>query len=384
MNKVKIIVYEESYRFINYLVYHGVCYSNLEKYNNYYSLIVNYNDYKKISRRYNSKVVCYYGKVGIKKFIINNKYMIISFIISILFLHLLCNTIFDIRINTDDNELKSIILNSLNNNGIGINRRKKSFEELKVIKKKILEENKDTLEWIEINSIGSIYEINLTKRVKKNNNETIEYGSIYAKKDGLIKHITSSSGTRLKDINDYVKKGEVLISGYNFKDLEIISKGLAKGNVYAEVWYIAKASIPFKYYENVSTGKIVNHYYLDIFGKKFTLLGKYESPDTINNTKLIISKPYLIFKLYKEEKEKYKKIEININEKEAYNLLIRESIKKIESNLSDGEYIISKKVLKKEVNRSKMYLEVFFKVYENIGVTSKLEKREEDYEISNN
>ena len=114
------------------------------------------------------------------------------------------------------------------------------------------------------------------------------------------------------------------------------------------------------------------------------MIGKYDSNNTKNETKLILSKPYLFFKLYKEKKEKYKEIEVNLSDKNAFSLLLNESIKKIESYLGDEEYIISKKVLKKEVKSSKMYLEVFFKVYENIGVTSNLEKREEFYEISNN
>ena len=73
-----------------------------------------------------------------------------------------------------------------------------------------------------------------------------------------------------------------------------------------------------------------------------------------------------------------------MSEKEALELAIDESVKNIESKLSSEEYIISKKVLKKEVNSSKMYVEVFFKVYENIGVTSNLEKRKEENGKSNN
>ena len=65
---------------------------------------------------------------------------------------------------------------------------------------------------------------------------------------------------------------------------------------------------------------------------------------------------------------------VYISEKEAYKLALEESELKIKSRLKDKEYVISKNVLKKEVNSSKIKVEVFFKVYENIGVTSKLEK----------
>ena len=55
---------------------------------------------------------------------------------------------------------------------------------------------------------------------------------------------------------------------------------------------------------------------------------------------------------------------------------MEKSVFEIENSLDDGEYIISKNVLKKGVKSSKMYLEVFFKVYEDIGVTSNIFEEE--------
>ena len=171
---------------------------------------------------------------------------------------------------------------------------------------KILKDNKDTLEWIEINEIGCRYDVNVTPRVVKNNEEKDSTpSSIVASKDGKILHINSTSGTELKEINDYVKKGDILISGNIFNGDKVTNQVKAKGLIYAEVWYTVNITIPFKYREYTETGKVINHYYLDIYGTKFTLLGKYDSKNTINTKKLILDKPYLLFKLYKEEKREY-------------------------------------------------------------------------------
>ena len=89
MNKVRIKVYEESYNFINYLVYHNINYINLEKCDGFYILTVKYDDYKKINRRYKTKIINYYGKIKYKKFINSNKYVIISFLFSLFILYLL-------------------------------------------------------------------------------------------------------------------------------------------------------------------------------------------------------------------------------------------------------------------------------------------------------
>ena len=383
-NKVKIIVYENSNKFLNYLVYHSIYYEDLTL-NDNYILTIDYEDYKKISRRYKTKIIKYYGKRFIINYLDTNKYMLISLFISFLVLYLLTNTIFKININTNDEKLYNLINNSLKENNISIYKRKKSFKELKKIKDKILKNNEDSLEWIEIKEKGCIYNIELTARVKnKENNSDNNPKDIVASKDGLIKYITSSSGVKLKDVNDYVKKGEVLISGNIIKGEDtLITQVRAKGKVYAEVWYTVNITIPFNYVEYVETGKVINHYYLDIAGKKFTLIGKYDSNFTMNTKDLVLEKPYLFFKLYKETKREYKYKEFNINENEAYEEALKRSENKIKSKLNDNEYIISKKVLKKEVFRSKMNIEVFFKVYENIGVTSNIVEKDDLNGVSN-
>ncbi len=377
-NKVKIIVYENSNKFISYLVYHSIYYEDLTL-NDNYTLIVDYEDYKTISRRYKTKIIKYYGKRFITNYIKSNKYMLISLFISFLVLKLLTSTIFDITINTNDEKLYNLINESLKENDIALYKKKKSFNELNKIKNKILKDNEEDLEWIEINEKGCSYNIEVTKRVKNKDNKSDNTPKdIIASKDGLIKYIASTSGVKLKDVNDYVKKGEVLITGNIIKGEDtLITQVEAKGEVYAEVWYTVNITIPFNYVEYVETGKTINHYYLDIFNKKFTLTGKYDSNNTMNTKELVLDKPYLFFKLYKETKKEYKYKEFKIDENIAYEEALKRSENKIKNKLKDNEYIISKKVLKKEVFRSKMNMEVFFKVYENIGVTSNIVEKDD-------
>lgn len=373
MNKVRIVVNENSNKFLNYLIYNKIYYDSLNKYNEYFVLDVSYDDYLYIRRRYKCHIVKYYGKKNIDNIYENNKYVLLSLIISFMLLFLLCNTIFDIKINSDNKDIINIINNSLSDNGIGVYKRKVSFDKLNNIKNKILEDNKDTLEWIEIREKGCIYYIDVTPRVKSNNNVDNSLPSdIVAEKDGVIKHIVVHRGSKVIDNGDYVKKGDILISGNIIKNENIIDKVHSEGVIYAETWKTVNISIPFKRIDYVYK-KTINHYYLDIFGHKFTISGKYDSDNTINKKSIVLDKPYLFFKLYKEEKKIYDYNEVILNKEEAYNEALNRSIDVINKKLSSDEYIISKKVLKKEVKRSKINLEVFFKVYEKIGVTSEIQ-----------
>lgn len=373
MNKVRIVVNENSNKFLNYLIYNKIYYDSLNKYNEYFVLDISYDDYLYIRRRYKCHIVKYYGKKNIVNIYENNKYVLLSLIISFMLLFLLCNTIFDIKINSDNKDIINIINNSLSDNGIGVYKRKVSFDKLNSIKNKILEDNKDTLEWIEIREKGCIYYIDVTPRVKSNNNVDNSLPSdIVAEKDGVIKHIVVHRGSKVIDNGDYVKKGDILISGNIIKNENVIDKVHSEGVIYAETWKTVNISIPFKRIDYVYK-KTINHYYLDIFGHKFTISGKYDSDNTINKKSIVLDKPYLFFKLYKEEKKIYDYNEVILNKEEAYNEALNRSIDVINKKLSSDEYIISKKVLKKEVKRSKINLEVFFKVYEKIGVTSEIQ-----------
>lgn len=373
MNKVRIVVNENSNKFLNYLIYNKIYYDSLNKYNEYFVLDVSYDDYLYIRRRYKCHIVKYYGKKNIVNIYENNKYVLLSLIISFMLLFLLFNTIFDIKINSDNKDIINIINNSLSDNGIGVYKRKVSFDKLNSIKNKILEDNKDTLEWIEIREKGCIYYIDVTPRVKSNNNvDNALPSDIVAEKDGVIKHIVVHRGSKVIDNGDYVKKGDILISGNIIKNENVIDKVHSEGVIYAETWKTVNISIPFKRIDYVYK-KTINHYYLDIFGHKFTISGKYDSDNTINKKSIVLDKPYLFFKLYKEEKKIYDYNEVILNKEEAYNEALNRSIDVINKKLSSDEYIISKKVLKKEVKRSKINLEVFFKVYEKIGVTSEIQ-----------
>ena len=380
---IRIVVYENSYSFIRYLISHDIWYSDLEYNNKYYRLNIKFSDYKSISRRYDTKIVRYFGKLFFINFISYHKYMIISFVFGMFILSLLMNTIFDIKVNTDEEELKNKIISSLNDYGITKNKRVKSYEEIVEIKNNILNDNEDILDWIEITRVGSSYVVDVTPRVV--NDIIIEESEpcdIVASKSGLITHIVVSSGTKLKEVNEYVNKGDVIVSGNIIKNEEIISGVHSKADVYGEVWYLAKVSIPYNYEINEEKKKI-NRYYLNINDKEFTILGYYNNDNTIRNKFLVLDKPYLFFKLYKEEIIIYDKVNYKIDESEAYNQGLKYAENKIKESLDKEEYVISKKVLKKVSNSSKMELEVFFKVYENIGVTSKLNNQELNNENSN-
>jgi len=353
---------------IKILLNKNIYYSSLNIKEEYITLKINKEDYKYLRRELKTiEIVKYLGIDGIKSFIKKHYIIIISFIITYIMLLILSNIIFDIQIITNNNELKRVINLYLEDYDIKKYKFVKSNKELTKIKEKILEENKTTLEWIEIERIGTTYKVNLTERIINEKNEDIKTSDIVAKKDAMIMYVIAKNGTKIKEINEIVKKGEVIISGNIIKDENIVDTVRAKGEVYGEVWYTVTSAVPFKHTEYESTGEKISHIYIDLFGKKITLMGKYDTKESLNETKVLIDKPYLFFKVMKEEKNLYKYVTHNLTEKEAYEEALKRADKSINAKLASGEHIIDKKVLKNNTYSSKIELEIFYRVYESIG-----------------
>ncbi len=362
-----------------------ILYYEFKEDKNSFLIKVNYSDFSKIRiifGKKNVKVVRYFGKLGIIKFIKKHYIILICLLWGYILLTLLSNTIFEIEIVSNDNKMIKILLRELEYNGIEKYRFKKSYSELNKIKNNILNENKDILEWIEIESHGTKYIVNFTPRIiPEDNTEDMKPQNIVAKKDAVIKHIESDKGEIVKEINEYVKKGDVIISGNIMRNEEtLVSQVKASGKVFGEVWYTVNTTVPYKFTEYSPSGEIINHVYIDIFGKKMTLIGKYNSKYSHIEKEVLIDKPYLFFKVIKEKKEIYEYKEYTLNKEEALKEAINRSVKSVEVKLNNNEYILDKKVLKIEEYSSKINIEVFFKVYENITDTSLLEEIKKENE----
>ncbi len=357
----------------SFLIKHSIFFKDMQVSENIVTLKINKENLKLIKEYYKStKIVRYLGLNGLLAFLKKHAIILASFLLTYIILLILSNVIFDIKIITNNNELKRVITLYLKDYDIEKYKFMKSNKELDVIKEKILEENKTTLEWLEIERVGTTYVINLTERVINDPPAEDKKTDIVAKKDAQLMYIITKNGTKLKEINEIVKKGEVIITGNIIKNEEVIDTVEAKGEVFGEVWYTVNITVPYTHTEYESTGEVVNHIYMDFFGHKITLMGKYETAESLNETTTVLDKPYLFFKIMNEKKTLYKYVTHNLTEDEAYEEAVHRADKSINVKLSPEEYIIEKKVLKINKYSSKIELEIFYRVYENIGESQEI------------
>ena len=324
-------------------------------------------DYEKVLKLksiYDVEEIDYSGLIKIKKLINYNKILLLSIMLGIALIYTLSLFIFNIEVVHDKEEIRNIILKELKYNGVDINKLKKSDKELEKIKNNIKEKYKDKIEWIEIIVSGTKYIVKVEERKINNIENDNTPRHIISKKDAIIKKIVATSGEVVKNVDTYVKKGDIIVSGdikLNDNTKDIIR---ANAKVYGEVWYKVNITMPFNYKEEVYTSNKITNYSFSFLDKNIKLKKgfKYKNEEI---TKIFENK-YVPISLNKIIEKEIKIKEKKFNVDEAIKTSILKSRERIEEKLSKEEYIINEIQLKVNVKNSKIELEMFYTVYEDI------------------
>ncbi len=327
------------------------------------------------------KKLTFFNKIEIKGYngiknriniIEKNKVLFFSIIFGIIFLNFLSNIVFDINIKHTSNDVKTYMTDELKKYGIKRLSIKKSFDELNEIKEKILNENKDKLEWIEIVEDGTKYIVNVEERKINNYISDYKYQNIVANNDATIIKILAENGEVVKRVNEQVKKGDTIISGEIYLNDKLMGKVKANGTVYGEVWYNLTIEYPIIDAYKEETGNISEYYSINFLNFKFDLLKKESYKNSYINQNYILKNN--IFPIGLSFNKEY---ELNIysgiyTEGEAVINAKKYAKDKMLKMLDEDEYIIDDKVLKYSLNSNTIYMDVFFKVYKNITAVKEI------------
>ena len=139
--------------FIHLLISKGIKILELAKYQDYFIIVVDLEDYKKIKKiktSYKITVLRIYGVSHLKNIFNNYLSFIICFFICCILIFLTSCMIFDIEIITSSKTLTKQILEDLKVRGVYKYQFKVGYNRKNQIIKEILAEEKDTIEWLEI------------------------------------------------------------------------------------------------------------------------------------------------------------------------------------------------------------------------------------------
>lgn len=332
-------------------------------------LIINYQDLDKVLKLktiYNIKIVRYYGKLRIIKRVKKDIFILSSLLISLLLIYTLSNIIFKVEVIHSNKNIIKLVTKELEDNGIKKYKFVKNYQEIEKIKKKILEENKDTLEWLEIIREGTKYTIRVEERIINNKPKDNKIYNIVASKNAVIKNIYAESGEKVRSINTYVKKGDIIISSdITLPNNEKISK-TASGKVQGEVWYSINIEYPYQYHEVKYTGNKKKVLVLNLLNKRISFFDFHKYKTFNRNIKYIFNNNITFISLIYEDE-----YETNIiNEVYDYNTAKEKAITKAKKKLlekySNIEEVTNVKIINEEDKETKISLSLFVTCLEDI------------------
>ena len=344
-------------------------------------LIINYQDLDKVLKLktiYNIKIVRYYGKLRIIKRIKKDIFILSSLLISLLLIYTLSNVIFKVEVIHSNKNIIKLVTKELEDNGIKKYKFVKNYQEIEKIKNKILEENKNTLEWLEIIREGTKYTIRVEERIINNKPKDNKIYNIVASKNAVIKNIYAESGEKIRSINTYVKKGDIIISSdITLPNNEKISK-TASGKVQGEVWYNINIEYPYQYHEMKYTGNKKKVLVLNLLNKRISFFDFHKYKTFNRNIKYIFNNNITPISLIYEDE-----YETNIiNEVYDYNTAREKAITKAKEKILEKypniKDIINIKIIKEEDKKNKISLNLFVTCLEDITEYQEVDNNKEN------
>ena len=328
-------------------------------------LIDNYNYERILSFKtsYKINIIERYGLTKLKYYSRKLYLLIIFLILGIIINIILSKMIFKIEVVHPNKEIRELVLKDLDELGLKKYHFKVSYQRKELIRRKLLEKEK-IIDWLEIDESGTKYIVRVEEKKFTKEKEKCMPRNIVAKKNALILDIDAYSGEVKKSVNNYVSKGEVIISGFIYNKEDIVSKRCALGKVYGETWYQIKVIIP----KSKKEIKILDNYQkgltIEFLNKKYNFnkpLGTYKKNSYYIIDSNFIPIKYSLNKYYKT-KVSYKKLTDLEIEKKAFQIVAKEMRKR----LNKDEKVLKKKILKKTEKDSKIEIDVFVSVKEDI------------------
>ncbi|TCZ75584.1 sporulation protein YqfD [Paenibacillus albiflavus] len=303
------------------------------------------------------------NKLGKRKIFLGG---VIAFAIS---LYLLSSLVWQINISGNAKITNTQIMDAANKVGLYRLQWKMKLDEPSELARQLRNELPDAA-WIGVEIKGTHVNIQVVEARKPDPKALVGPRNLVASKNALVSEIYAQKGKPLVRANKYVRKGDILISGY-IGDETNSKLVAAEGKVKGLVWYTSTIETPLKKYYKELTGETKTRGYLVLGSKAIKLSGygkipfeQYEtsqSRQTLQLGKFILPVGWITERL----------MDMNITEhsidlKEAREIGLAEARAKLLAQAGPESRIVSEKILHEKTDNGKVYMEVHFEVEELI------------------
>jgi len=187
--------------------------------------------------------------------------------------------IWDININGNQTLTTDVIINYLESENI-IHGMPKASVDCKGLAADLRQQFNDLI-WVSVRIEGTRLLIDMQENTDLKLDDKIDYGpsDLVSNVEGTVVKIITRSGVPMVKAGDEVKKDDLLVSG----QIEIINDSgevagyqycAADADIYVKTRYLYRQTFSMKYNVKEYSGQLKRGYYLNIFGKKISLIRK--------------------------------------------------------------------------------------------------------------
>lgn len=302
---------------------------------------------------------------------LKNAGFFIGFFLFFVVITLLSNIVWGINIKGASPQIEHQIRKELNRIGVDVGKLQFFIDDEETIQRK-LEDRIPNITWVGVKLSGTTYHFQVVEKNNPTPPDKFSPQDLVASKKAVIVDMFVENGQKVVNINQYVNKGQILVSGiigneHNSKMVAAIGKVLGK------TWYKTDVQMPLQSDFQVYTGSEKRKYSLQIGNMQIPLWGfgkiKYKSYDNEEEGHKIKFLKWTLPIKYKEttvrEKEKAKR---DYSEKEAINAAKEIARSDLKSQIPSDAKIVDEYVLHQKVENGKVNLSIYFQVIENIAV----------------
>lgn len=202
--------------------------------------------------------------------ILRRPVLIIGILVASILPFLLQNYVWSVDIRGDDPSTNRKILQLLQEQGIGFAANATALDSQQ-IKLDLLRQLPD-LSWMAVNRSGGKLTVFYLTNISKDDSESSTAANLIASRDAVITDFTVLEGMRLFSLGETVRKGQLLVSG--FEDYGLCLRAVrAEGEIYGETWRSATILSPQNRRVKTYTGREWTEYFCIIGRKNIKLFG---------------------------------------------------------------------------------------------------------------
>lgn len=292
-------------------------------------------------------------------------------VLSLILIFLLSNIVWNIDIKGASPKIENELRLAIQELGVKRGAFQFTLPDVEYIQREVSERVKDAT-WIGVRQKGTTYEFEVVEQQLPEEAERYSPRHLVATKEAIIYSIFVEHGQAVVKKHDFVRKGDLLVSGYiGSEDTENRELVPAKAEVFGEIWYKSKVEVPLESLFTTLTGERKVKHYLSFGDFSLPIWGfgshSFESVEEDVHTKplhffqwpLPISYERLTYYESTQFERQYTKEEaIAAAKQQAKNELIE--------HLPNDAKVIGEKVLHEAFENGKVKLQIHYQVIEDI------------------